>query len=98
MGYANVITGMLVMPVNTYEDLRLLDSGSKHLESRRMALISQLFDVSAGEVTDIHPLSSGMTNHLMHFCCKGKDYPAYQELYSERLKRHSPHQTSPLMT
>lgn len=74
VGYANVITGMLVMPVNTYEDLRLLDSGSKHLESRRMALISQLFDVSAGEVTDIHPLSSGMTNHLMHFCCKGKDY------------------------
>ena len=74
VGYANVISGMLVMPVNTYEDLRLLDSESKHLESRRMALISQLFGVSAGEITDIHPLSSGMTNHLMHFSCKGKEY------------------------
>lgn len=74
VGYANVISGMLVMPVNTYEDLRLLDSDSKHLESRRMALISQLFGVSAGEITEIHPLSSGMTNHLMHFCCQGKEY------------------------
>lgn len=73
-GYANVITGMLVVPVNTYEDLRVLDSESKHLESRRMALICELFDVPAGEVTDIHALSSGMTNHLMHFSCKGKEY------------------------
>lgn len=73
-GYANVITGMLVVPVNTYEDLRVLDSESKHLESRRMALICELFDVPAGEITDIHALSSGMTNHLMHFSCKGKEY------------------------
>ena len=73
-GYANVITNMLVMPVNTYEDLRLLDSESKHLESRRMALISEVFHVSPGEITNIHALSSGMTNHLMHFFCKGKEY------------------------
>ncbi|MCI9582337.1 MAG: phosphotransferase [Clostridium sp.] len=73
-GYANVITGMLVVPVNTYEDLRVLDSESKHLESRRIALICELFDVPAAEITDLHALSSGMTNHLMHFSCKGKEY------------------------
>lgn len=73
-GYANVITGMIVMPVNTYEDLRLLDSESKHLESRRMNLIGELFQVGPEEVTEIHALSSGMTNHLMHFSCQGREY------------------------
>lgn len=74
LGYANVISGMLVMPINTYKDLRLLDSESKDLESRRMTLIQELFQVTPDEVKKIHPLSSGMTNHLMHFSCKGKEY------------------------
>lgn len=74
VGYANVITGMLVMGVNTYEDLRLLDSGSKHLEDQRIELISEFFNVRPEEIDDIHALSSGMTNRLMHFRCKEKEY------------------------
>lgn len=74
VGYANVITGMLVMGVNTYEELRILDSTSEQLEDQRIELISTLFDVQPEEISDIHALSSGMTNRLMHFVCKGREY------------------------
>lgn len=73
-GYANIVTNMLVTPVNTYEDLRLLDSESKHLENQGIDLICELFGTTPGKVTNIHALSSGMTNRLMHFSCKGREY------------------------
>ncbi len=73
-GYANIISNMLVTPVNTYEDLRLLDSESKHLENQGMDLICQLFHSKPEGITCIHALSSGMTNRLMHFTCQGKEY------------------------
>lgn len=74
VGYANIISNMLVTPVNSYEDLRLLDSESKHLENHGMDLICQLFHVRPEEITSIHALSSGMTNRLMHFVCQGGEY------------------------
>ncbi len=74
IGYANVLTNIMVMPINTYEDLRLLDRESKHLENQGMDLICELFQVSRQEIMEIHALSSGMTNRLMHFVCKGREY------------------------
>lgn len=73
-GYANIVTNMLVTPVHTYEDLRLLDSESKHLENRGINLICEQFETRPEDVTEIHALASGMTNRLMHFCCKGREY------------------------
>ena len=74
VGYANVVTGIMVMPINTYEDLRLLDRGSKNLKNQGTDLICDVFQVSREEITGIHALSSGMTNRLMHFWCKGREY------------------------
>lgn len=74
VGYANVLTNVMVMPINTYEELRLLDRESENLENQGTGLICQLFGVEEREITGIHALSSGMTNRLMHFVCKGKEY------------------------
>ncbi len=74
VGYANIIYGMLVMDVNTYEDLRMLDSESKDLSDRRIELISGIFHVRPEEISDIHALSGGMTNRSMHFSCGGREY------------------------
>ena len=60
--------------VNTYENLRDLDSESRDLASKRIRLISRVFQVDEYDITDIMPVEKGMTNHLMRFSVDGEPY------------------------
>ena len=60
--------------INTYEQLRDLDSGSDHLQNETVALISRVLDCAPEEMTDITVLKKGMTNRSFLFACRGKRY------------------------
>ncbi len=68
------VDGQKVHEINTYEQLRELDSDSDHLKSDVIRLISQVFSCEATEITDIRSLKKGMTNRSFIFKCKGKQY------------------------
>lgn len=72
--YARVMLGQSAYKINTYEDLRELDSYSKDLLSNHINLISQVFKVPSKEITHISPLEKGMTNKLMSFSIGDEPY------------------------
>jgi len=72
--YARVMLGQSTYEINTYEQLRELDGESKDLRSKRIDLISRVFNVPAEEITDISRLFKGMTNRLMRFSVGGEPY------------------------
>ncbi|KPU44319.1 UTP--glucose-1-phosphate uridylyltransferase [Oxobacter pfennigii] len=72
--YARVMLGQSNYAIRTYEELRDLDSESQHLDSKRINLIREVFNVEMDDITDISALSKGMTNRLMRFSVKGKPY------------------------
>lgn len=63
-----------VSEVNTYEQLRELDSDSNQLQSDIIRLISQVFSCDEKEITEIQSLKKGMTNRSFRFRCRGKYY------------------------
>lgn len=63
-----------VVEINTYEQLRELDSHSSQLQSEAIDVIAETMGVTAAEVTDISVLKKGMTNRSFRFCCKGQEY------------------------
>ena len=63
-----------VHEINTYEQLRELDSDSDHLQSDVIQLICQVFRCEEKEITNICSLKKGMTNRSFAFCCKDKKY------------------------
>lgn len=63
-----------VHEINTYEQLRELDSGSDHLQSDIIQLICEVFSCSEDEVTEIRSLKKGMTNRSFEFRCRDKRY------------------------
>lgn len=67
MVYARIMMGQTAYAVNTYENLRDLDSESRDLASKRINLICSVFNIEGQEITDIVPVKKGMTNHLMQF-------------------------------
>ncbi len=58
--------------INTYEQLRELDSDSGDLDSDILRLAAQALEVGTEEIADITVLKKGMTNRSFRFCCKGK--------------------------
>ncbi|MCL2167417.1 MAG: phosphocholine cytidylyltransferase/choline kinase family protein [Clostridiales bacterium] len=72
--YARVMLGQTAYVINTYEELRELDSESKDLRSRRMSLIGEVFGVTPEDITDISGLFKGMTNRLMRFSVAESPY------------------------
>ena len=60
--------------INTYEDLRELDSSAKHLKSEIVDLIAQVFRTNAEEIKDIEVLKKGMTNRSFRFVYQNKKY------------------------
>ena len=72
--YARVLLGQSNYKIDTYEQLRELDSDSNDLRSRRMDLISGVFNTPPENITDISRLFKGMTNRLMRFSIYGKPY------------------------
>lgn len=71
---ARVIPASDAIEINTYEQLRELDSNSQQLQSEAIALITRQLHARAEEITDISVLKKGMTNRSFLFSCKGRKY------------------------
>lgn len=71
---AKVVHAADIVEINTYEQLRGLDSDSSHLKSNAIDVISRTFQVSAKGIRDISVLKKGMTNHSFLFTVKNEKY------------------------
>lgn len=60
--------------INTYEELRDLDSNSQDLDNIAIKIISETLNVNSEEITDISVLKKGMTNRSFLFNCKNQKY------------------------
>ena len=63
-----------VVEINTYEQLRELDSDSNHLKSDAISTIADALNCSEQEIIDINVLKKGMTNRSFLFSVKGNKY------------------------
>ena len=63
-----------IKEINTYEDLRDLDSNSSQLDSNAVRVLSNVFNVSQSEIKHIKVLKAGMTNRSFEFFCKENRY------------------------
>lgn len=72
--YARIVEQEAVFEINTYEQLRELDSHSNQLKSEIISVISKVFRVKADEITEIFVLKKGMTNRSFKFKCRGRSY------------------------
>lgn len=66
--------GNAVVEINTFEDLRELDSQSEHLQNEAITEIVSALKVDMNEITDIAAQKKGMTNNSFMFSCRGKRY------------------------
>ena len=71
---ARIVDSRKFVEINTYEQLRDIDSDSNSLNSEAIDIIETLFNVSKEEINDIHVLKKGMTNRSFIFTCKNKKY------------------------
>lgn len=71
---ARVVHSTDVVEINTYEQLREIDSDSNQLKTDAIHLICKALCAKPEEVTDITVLKKGMTNRSFLFTCKGKKY------------------------
>lgn len=60
--------------INTYEQLRELDSNSNHLRSDAIRTIAETLDCAESEIREISVLKKGMTNRSFLFTVRGKKY------------------------
>ncbi|MBQ0166992.1 MAG: NTP transferase domain-containing protein [Treponema sp.] len=72
--YARKISNDDFAVINTYEQLRELDSGSNHLKTEAITIAAETLDASPSEITDIEILKKGMTNRSFLFSCRDKRY------------------------
>lgn len=72
--YARAVKDEDVTEINTYEQLRELDSGSHQLQSDAISTIADVFHCDEEEVTDIRVLKKGMTNRSFLFTCRENQY------------------------
>lgn len=71
---ARVVHSADVVEINTYEQLREIDSDSNQLKTDAICLICKALCAKPEEVTDITVLKKGMTNRSFLFTCKDKKY------------------------
>lgn len=71
---ARVVHSSDVVEINTYEQLRDLDSDSNQLKTDAIQEICKALDTKADEVTEITVLKKGMTNRSFLFTCNSKKY------------------------
>lgn len=71
---ARVVHSSDVVEINTYEQLRELDSDSRQLRSDAISVISKVLSVKRDEIIDITVLKKGMTNRSFLFTCQGEKY------------------------
>lgn len=63
-----------VVEINTYEQLRELDSNSAHLKTDAIATIVSALNVHSEDIQNIEALKKGMTNRSFLFSCRGNKY------------------------
>ena len=63
-----------IIEINTYEQLRDLDTGSDQLKSAALETIGEQLNCSLDEITDIEILKKGMTNRSFLFTVRGKKF------------------------
>lgn len=71
---ARVVSSSDVVEINTYEQLRELDSNSNHLKSDAIETAASALKVHTDEIKDISILKKGMTNRSFVFRCCGNRY------------------------
>ena len=71
---AKVVHSSDVVEINTYEQLREIDSDSNQLKTDAIQVIGKALNAKSDEITDITVLKKGMTNRSFLFTCKGKKY------------------------
>lgn len=72
--HARVISADSIVEINTYEQLRELDSGSSQLKSDAIEVSAAALGVNADSIADIAALKKGMTNRSFLFRCRDKRY------------------------
>lgn len=71
---ARVVHSTDVVEINTYEQLREIDSDSNQLKTDAIQEICKALRAKEDEVKDITVLKKGMTNRSFLFACNGKKY------------------------
>lgn len=71
---SKMISGGDAVEINTYEQLRELDSDSNHLKSEAIRTISEVFGCKESEIVNISVLKKGMTNRSFLFAVRGEKY------------------------
>lgn len=71
---ARVVHSTDVVEINTYEQLRELDSDSNQLKTDAIQIIGKALHAKPDEVTEITVLKKGMTNRSFLFTCRDKKY------------------------
>lgn len=75
---ARVVHATDVVEINTYEQLRELDSASNQLKSDALKTISKVMDCQESDIVDIEVLKKGMTNRSFLFTVnRGKNKGKY---------------------
>lgn len=70
---ARVVHSADVVEINTYEQLREIDSNSNQLKTDAIQAICNVLKAKSEAVTNITVLKKGMTNRSFLFTCKGKN-------------------------
>lgn len=71
---SKVAKSLDVIEINTYEQLRDLDSDSNHLQSDAIQTIAKALKCDEHDITDITVLKKGMTNRSFLFSVHGNKY------------------------
>lgn len=71
---ARMVAADNIVEINTYEQLREIDSNSNQLKTDAIKAICEALDSRSDEITDITVLKKGMTNRSFLFSCKKKKY------------------------
>lgn len=71
---AKVVHASDAVEINTFEQLRELDSNSNQLKSGVLDIIGKALGARQDEIINITALKKGMTNRSFIFECKGKKY------------------------
>lgn len=71
---ARIIEENQAIELNTYEQLRELDTNSNNLKSEAIDIIKEVFNVDDSDIKNITVLKKGLTNKSFLFSCKENEY------------------------
>ena len=72
--FANEIPAENAVEINTYEQLRELDSNSAQLENQAITTACGALEAESSEIREITVLKKGMTNRSFLFTCRNQKY------------------------